>query len=187
MLAARPTPRIALSDEYFISRNLYPNVDFYSGLIYKAIGFPAVRRVAAGCIACRPRRLTLPRQRLVSASCRRTCFPCCSSSRAPLAGWHTGPSSSESRTSKCTGRTWYARRAWARSRSGLGLTGGGRDLARRHVGGRQLYAGPGPRPYVPIAERAPANVRTLDAPESRLQIRRDISNSHAAAGATSSA
>ena len=35
--------RIALSDEYFISRNLYPNVDFYSGLIYKAIGFPAVR------------------------------------------------------------------------------------------------------------------------------------------------
>jgi citrate synthase len=32
--------RIALSDEYFISRKLYPNVDFYSGLIYQAIGFP---------------------------------------------------------------------------------------------------------------------------------------------------
>ena len=31
---------IALSDEYFIQRNLYPNVDFYSGLIYKAIGIP---------------------------------------------------------------------------------------------------------------------------------------------------
>ncbi len=31
---------IALSDEYFISRKLYPNVDFYSGLIYRAIGFP---------------------------------------------------------------------------------------------------------------------------------------------------
>eukprot|EP01132_Coremiostelium_polycephalum_P009696 gene9696-11904_t len=30
----------ALSDEYFISRKLYPNVDFYSGLIYKAMGFP---------------------------------------------------------------------------------------------------------------------------------------------------
>lgn len=29
----------ALSDEYFISRNLYPNVDFYSGLIYSALGF----------------------------------------------------------------------------------------------------------------------------------------------------
>ncbi len=32
--------RIALSDEYFISRHLYPNVDFYSGLIYQSMGFP---------------------------------------------------------------------------------------------------------------------------------------------------
>jgi citrate synthase len=32
--------RIALEDEYFISRRLYPNVDFYSGLIYQALGFP---------------------------------------------------------------------------------------------------------------------------------------------------
>lgn len=32
--------RIALSDEYFIKRKLYPNVDFYSGVIYKAMGFP---------------------------------------------------------------------------------------------------------------------------------------------------
>jgi citrate synthase len=31
---------IALSDEYFVSRRLYPNVDFYSGLIYQAMGFP---------------------------------------------------------------------------------------------------------------------------------------------------
>jgi citrate synthase len=31
---------IALADEYFISRKLYPNVDFYSGLIYQALGFP---------------------------------------------------------------------------------------------------------------------------------------------------
>ncbi len=30
----------ALNDEFFIERNLYPNVDFYSGLIYKAIGIP---------------------------------------------------------------------------------------------------------------------------------------------------
>tara|TARA_B100001540_G_scaffold34767_1_gene30807 strand:- start:81 stop:1379 length:1299 start_codon:yes stop_codon:yes gene_type:complete len=30
----------ALADEYFISRKLYPNVDFYSGLIYQAMGFP---------------------------------------------------------------------------------------------------------------------------------------------------
>ncbi len=32
--------RIALQDEYFVSRKLYPNVDFYSGLIYEAMGFP---------------------------------------------------------------------------------------------------------------------------------------------------
>jgi len=32
--------RIALEDDYFIQRKLYPNVDFYSGLIYQAMGFP---------------------------------------------------------------------------------------------------------------------------------------------------
>jgi citrate synthase len=32
--------RIALGDEYFISHKLYPNVDFYSGIIYQAMGFP---------------------------------------------------------------------------------------------------------------------------------------------------
>ena len=32
--------RIALEDEYFVSRKLYPNVDFYSGIIYQALGFP---------------------------------------------------------------------------------------------------------------------------------------------------
>jgi citrate synthase len=47
--ATRPSPllpialeleRIALQDDYFISRKLYPNVDFYSGLIYEALGLP---------------------------------------------------------------------------------------------------------------------------------------------------
>jgi citrate synthase len=32
--------RIALEDEYFVSKKLYPNVDFYSGIIYKALGIP---------------------------------------------------------------------------------------------------------------------------------------------------
>ncbi|MDL1913951.1 MAG: citrate synthase [Bergeyella sp.] len=32
--------KIALEDDYFIERKLYPNVDFYSGIIYKALGFP---------------------------------------------------------------------------------------------------------------------------------------------------
>jgi len=37
---ARQLEEVALADEFFISRKLYPNVDFYSGLIYRAIGFP---------------------------------------------------------------------------------------------------------------------------------------------------
>ena len=32
--------KIALEDEYFVSRKLYPNVDFYSGIIYQALGLP---------------------------------------------------------------------------------------------------------------------------------------------------
>jgi citrate synthase len=32
--------RIALQDDYFVSRKLYPNVDFYSGLIYQSLKFP---------------------------------------------------------------------------------------------------------------------------------------------------
>ncbi|MBZ2196521.1 citrate synthase [Occultella gossypii] len=37
---AKRLEEIALSDDYFIQRKLYPNVDFYTGLIYKAMGFP---------------------------------------------------------------------------------------------------------------------------------------------------
>ena len=37
---ARELERIALEDEYFIEKKLYPNVDFYSGIILKAMGFP---------------------------------------------------------------------------------------------------------------------------------------------------
>jgi citrate synthase len=32
--------KIALNEDYFVERNLYPNVDFYSGIIYQAMGFP---------------------------------------------------------------------------------------------------------------------------------------------------
>jgi citrate synthase len=32
--------RIALEDDYFVSRKLYPNVDFYTGVTYQAMGFP---------------------------------------------------------------------------------------------------------------------------------------------------
>ncbi len=38
---AKELEAVALADDYFISRKLYPNVDFYTGVIYKAMGFPA--------------------------------------------------------------------------------------------------------------------------------------------------
>jgi citrate synthase len=63
--------RIALEDEYFVSRKLYPNVDFYSGLIYQSMGFPvgmfpvlfAVGR-AAGWLAQWNELLEDPEQRI---------------------------------------------------------------------------------------------------------------------------
>jgi citrate synthase len=63
--------RIALEDDYFVSRKLYPNIDFYSGLIYQAIGFPvdvfpvlfAIPRTA-GWIAQWEEMLTDPDQKI---------------------------------------------------------------------------------------------------------------------------
>ena len=37
---AKKLEQTALEDEYFVKRKLYPNVDFYSGIIYRAIGIP---------------------------------------------------------------------------------------------------------------------------------------------------
>jgi len=37
---AKELEEAALVDEYFVSRKLYPNVDFYSGIIYRALGIP---------------------------------------------------------------------------------------------------------------------------------------------------
>src|SRR5690606_9771001 len=37
---AKELEQAALTDSYFVERKLYPNVDFYSGIIYKALGFP---------------------------------------------------------------------------------------------------------------------------------------------------
>jgi citrate synthase len=37
---AQQLEAVALSDDFFLSRKLYPNLDFYSGLIYQAMGFP---------------------------------------------------------------------------------------------------------------------------------------------------
>jgi len=40
LTVAQELEDIALADDYFVSRKLYPNVDFYSGIIYRAMGFP---------------------------------------------------------------------------------------------------------------------------------------------------
>ena len=37
---AKKLEKVALNDDYFKSRGLYPNVDFYSGIIYRALGIP---------------------------------------------------------------------------------------------------------------------------------------------------
>ena len=63
--------RIALEDEYFVERKLYPNVDFYSGIIYQAMGLPmdmypvlfAIGRTA-GWLAQWQEMLTDPEQRI---------------------------------------------------------------------------------------------------------------------------
>ena len=38
---ARELEKIALEDDYFVTKKLYPNVDFYSGIILQAMGFPS--------------------------------------------------------------------------------------------------------------------------------------------------
>jgi citrate synthase len=40
LLIAKKLEEAALVDDYFVSRKLYPNVDFYSGIIYRALGIP---------------------------------------------------------------------------------------------------------------------------------------------------
>ena len=48
---ARELERIALHDEYFIEKKLYPNVDFYSGVVLSAIGFPTTMFTALFALA----------------------------------------------------------------------------------------------------------------------------------------
>ena len=78
---------VALSDDYFISRKLYPNVDFYSGLIYQAMGFPiemftvlfAIPRTVglAGALgrscSSRTRRSAGPASSTSASTCATTC------------------------------------------------------------------------------------------------------------------
>ena len=54
--------RVALQDPYFVERKLYPNVDFYSGIIFKAIGIPRNNVHGAFC-CCTYRRVGCPVER----------------------------------------------------------------------------------------------------------------------------
>jgi citrate synthase len=81
---ARELEKIALEDEYFISRKLYPNVDFYSGFIYQALGIPvemfpvlfAIPRTAGWLsqweesLIDREQKITRPRQVYLGESAR---------------------------------------------------------------------------------------------------------------------
>jgi citrate synthase len=75
--------RIALEDEYFVERKLYPNVDFYSGIIYKALGIPTSMFTAMFAIgrtvgwvsqwleqSANPTRIGRPRQVYTGATAR---------------------------------------------------------------------------------------------------------------------
>ena len=85
---------VALADEYFISRKLYPNVDFYSGLIYQAMGFPI--EMFTGAVRHPPhRRAGWPTGRSCSSRTRRSPGPA-SSTSAPRCAT-TCPSSSAER------------------------------------------------------------------------------------------
>jgi citrate synthase len=78
---------VALADDYFISRKLYPNVDFYSGLIYQAMGFPS---------RCSPVLFAIPRtavgwlahwKELCSSRTRRSPVPASSTPASPSTAW----------------------------------------------------------------------------------------------------
>src|SRR5262249_49387460 len=65
--------RIALQDDYFVTRKLYPNVDFYSGIIYESLGFPVnIFRVlcafprTAGWVPQGKERVAAPEQKIAS-------------------------------------------------------------------------------------------------------------------------
>ena len=128
---AQELERIALSDPYFIERKLYPNVDFYSGIVLRALGILA------------------PMFTVILPSCRHFPPPCHVSSYHSTATLHPPCHVSGIPTSMFTvifaiGRTpgWLAH--WDESF---------REKNQRISRPRQLYTGEAQRPFVQIAER----------------------------------
>ncbi|MEO7126530.1 MAG: citrate synthase [Nakamurella sp.] len=71
---AKQLEAVALSDDYFISRKLYPNVDFYTGLIYKAMGFPTTMFTVIFAIGRLPGWIAQWRE-MLSDPAKRICRP----------------------------------------------------------------------------------------------------------------
>ncbi len=102
--------RIALEDDYFVSRKLYPNVDFYSGLIYQAMGFPvdmfavlfAIARTV-GWVAQWEEMLLDPDRRSRGRG-RSTSAP----RRATTCRWRSGPRNSPGTCDMQQRRSWFS-------------------------------------------------------------------------------
>ena len=105
--------RIALQDDYFVTRKLYPNVDFYSGLIYQAMGFPvtmfpvlfAIPRTSGGSRSGRrccstPSRRSRGRSRSTSV---RSGATTCRWTSADKARWSTVRGCDGARVRRCEG------------------------------------------------------------------------------------
>jgi hypothetical protein len=94
--------RIALEDPYFVDRKLYPNVDFYSGIIYEAMGFPlamfpvlfAIGRTAGWC-ATGPRTCST-KSRRSSVRARSISAPRCATTSRSTSDPYPTPSSAGS-------------------------------------------------------------------------------------------
>jgi hypothetical protein len=131
--------QIALKDEYFISKKLYPNVDFYSGIIFRAIGIPtsmftvlfAWRAPSAGSLSgTRCWRIPIPRSavRASSMPVRRNgrTSHCTCGDRAPWRGPHTAhagrfPGRLSRSRSRCRGSSgWAAPPTTTRARPACG-------------------------------------------------------------------
>src|SRR5439155_634750 len=139
--------RIALEDDYFVSRKLYPNVDFYSGLIYEALGLP---------VAMFPVMFAIPRTSGWVAQGLELVTDKEQKIARPRRGRAPGPQHRDSAGSRDRGRRGRLlaaarRRHAARRPAGHRRTRPRHPLADGHDGGRQRRRAPAVRPRLDAA------------------------------------
>ena len=170
--------RIALEDDYFVKRKLYPNVDFYSGLIYQAMGFPvdmfpvlfAIPRTA-GWLAQWEEMLTDPEQKIARprqiyvGSARRD-YVATAASAGHGAGRHRDRHRTLSpyRSRRCSPPAGWRRSCAAQPAAAAPAFSGTRALRGRAAAGahrsarrRDARRGQGPRLHQDAARRRPAS------------------------------